>query len=320
MVFSPEVVHGPALQGEAMETDKASMTALGVAYLRAWHFRHHEPKVFSDSCAWDLITDEERESFNEIVLEAFARYRPGEVSDDRELTLDRAIAWYAATSLVVARSAFSERRLRQALERGVDQYVIVGAGMDTFSVREAQLMSRLRVFEVDHPATQAFKRERAKLADFSFSDNLYFAPADFERDTVADALAGTPFDSGKRSFFAWHGVTMYLTKAAIAATLDSIKSVAPTGSEIVFDYWDERGFDPQQRSQEVSDMFDLVAGFGEPFVSGFAPQTIPAVLGKHGFELIEDMGPEEQMRQFFAGREDGIRPFEIARIAHARVI
>jgi O-methyltransferase involved in polyketide biosynthesis len=66
-------------------------------------------------------------------------------------------------------------------------------------------------------------------------------------------------------------------------------------------------------------MFDLVASFGEPLVSGFEPQAMPAELGKHGFELIEDMGPEEQMQQFFAGREDGIRPFEIARIAHARV-
>jgi methyltransferase (TIGR00027 family) len=301
-----------------METDKASSTALGVAYLRAWHFRHHEPKVFCDSLAWDLITDDEREAFNEIVLDAFARYRPEEVGGDRLQTLNRAIAWYAATSLVVARSAFSEQCLREAIDRGVDQYVIVGAGMDTFAVREPQLLSRIRVFEVDHPATQAFKRERARLANLALPDNLYFAPADFEHETVATVLSRTPFDAGRPSFFAWHGVTMYLTRRAIAATLDSIKSIAPPGSEIVFDYWDAAGFDAEHRAREVSDMFELVASFGEPFVTGFVPASMPAQLAGHGFTLLEDMGPEEQMRRFFAGRDDGIRPFEIARIARAR--
>jgi methyltransferase (TIGR00027 family) len=291
-----------------------------VAYLRAYHFRHHEPKVFSDSCAWELISDEERESFNEVVLEAFARYRPEQVSDDRSVTLDRAVAWYAATSLVVARSAFSEQCLREAVDRGVDQYVIVGAGMDTFAVREPQLASRIRVFEVDHPATQTFKRERAALANFALPDNLYFAPADFERETVATALSRMPFDAGKPSFFAWHGVTMYLTRRAIAATLDSIRSIASPGSEIVFDYWDAAGFDVQHRAREVSDMFELVASFGEPFVTGFLPDAMPAELAGHGFMLLEDMGPEEQMRRYFAGRDDGIRPFDIARIARARVV
>jgi O-methyltransferase involved in polyketide biosynthesis len=112
---------------------------------------------------------------------------------------------------------------------------------------------------------------------------------------------------------------MYLTKDAIAATLDSIRSIAPSGSEIVFDYWDAAGFDPQRRSQETSDMFDLVASFGEPFVSGFDPAAMPAELARHGFELLADIGPDEQMQRFFSDSEDGLRPFEIARIAHARV-
>jgi len=295
------------------------MTALGVAYLRAWHCRNHEPKVFSDSHAWDLIAEDEREAFNEMVLEAFARYRPEEVSDDRALTLNRAMAWYAGTSLVVARSAYSEQCLREAIDRGVDQYVIVGAGMDTFAVREPEIVSRIHVFEVDHPATQVFKRARVSLASFDLPANLSFAPADFERETVATALSRTPFDAGRPSFFAWHGVTMYLTRRAIAATLDAIRSIAPQGSEIVFDYLDAAGFDPQHRSHEVSDMFELVASFGEPFVTGFVPADLPAELAVHGFTLLEDLGPDEQMRRFFMGREDGIRPFEIARIAHARV-
>jgi methyltransferase (TIGR00027 family) len=302
-----------------MVTDKASMTALGVAYLRAWHCRRHEPKVFSDTCAWDLITDEERDGFADIVLDAFARHRPDRVSDDRSETLDRAVAWYAATSLVVARSAFSEQCLRDAIDRGVDQYVIVGAGMDTFAVREPAIASRIRIFEIDHPATQAFKRERTAFANHALPANLYFAPADFERDTVATALSRTPFDADRPGFFAWHGVTMYLTGQAIAATLESISGIAAPGSEIVFDYWDAIGFDPFKRSREVSDMFELVAGFGEPFVSGFEPAELGQVLAKHGFALIEDLGPQEQMQKFFEGRADGIRPFDIARIAHARV-
>lgn len=302
-----------------METDKASTTALGVAYLRAHHCKRHEAKVFADTLAWELLTANERQFFNDIVITELEKNGPEHVTDDPVATLDRAVARYPVTALVVARSAVSEQRLGEAIARGVDQYVIVGAGMDTFAFREPELGKRVRVFEIDHPATQAFKRQRATEARLELPSHLYFAPADFERDSVASALASTPFEARRPSFFAWHGVTMYLTPTAISATLGSIRSVAAPGSEIVFDYFDEHAFDPAQRSKETNDLFDLVAGFGEPFVSGFAPKALPLELAKHGLSLVEDLGPEEQARRFFAGRNDGMRPLDIGRIAHARV-
>ena len=112
---------------------------------------------------------------------------------------------------------------------------------------------------------------------------------------------------------------MYLTRDAISASLESIRSVAAPGSEIVFDYWDAFAFDPAKRSKETSALFDLVAGFGEPFVSGFEPKDLSSELATRGFSLVEDIGPDEQTRRFFNGRKDGMRPLEIARIAHARV-
>ncbi len=302
-----------------MEADKASMTALSVAYLRAYHCKRQEPKIFSDTVAWQLLTEDERRSFNDILISELERNSPEQVTDDPVATLDRAVARYPVTSLVVARSAISERRLREAIARGVDQYVIVGAGMDTFAFREPELCERIHVFEIDHPATQAFKRQRVTEARLELPAHLYFAPADFERDSVASALTNAPFDARRPSFFAWHGVTMYLTRNAISATLDSIRSVAAPGSEIVFDYLDECAFDPAKRSKETSDLFDLVASFGEPYVSGFEPEVLPSELAAHGFSLVEDVGPDEQARRFFAGRKDGMRPLEIARIAHARV-
>jgi len=302
-----------------MEAHKASTTALGVAYLRAYHCKRHEPKIFSDTRAWQLLTEDERQSFNEMLITELEKNRPEYVTGDPVATLDRAVAHYPATALVVARSAISEQRLKEAIARGVDQYVIVGAGMDTFALREPELCERVRVFEIDHPATQAFKRQRATEARFEAPSHLHFAPADFERDSVASALASTPFDARRPSFFAWHGVTMYLTHNAISSALDSIRRVAAPDSEIVFDYWDEYAFDPAKRSKETSDLFDLVASFGEPFVSGFEPKVLPSELAAHGFSLVEDIGPDEQARRFFAGRKDGMRPLEFARIAHARV-
>lgn len=302
-----------------MEADKASTTALGVAYLRAYHCKRHEPKIFSDTCAWQLLTEEERRFFSDILLAELQKSGPEDVTDDPVATLDRAAARYPTTALVVARSAISEQRLKEAIARGVDQYVIVGAGMDTFAFREPELSERVRIFEIDHPATQSFKRQRATEARFELPPHLYFAPADFERDSVASALANTPFDARRPSFFAWHGVTMYLTQDAISASLASIRSVAAPGSEIVFDYWDASAFDPTERSKETSALFDLVASFGEPFVSGFAPKDLSSELAMRGFSLVEDVGPDEQARRFFTGRRDGMRPLEIARIAHARV-
>lgn len=302
-----------------MVKDKASRTALSVAYLRAYHYKRQEPKIFSDTFAWQLLTENERQSFNDILISELEQNNPEQVSNDPVTTLDRAVARYPVTPLVIARSAFSEQCLREAIARGVDQYVIVGAGMDTFTFREPELSKRIHVFEIDHPATQAFKRQRLAEARLELPACLHFVSADFERDSVASALASAPFDARRPSFFAWHGVTMYLTRNAILATLDSIRSVAAPGSEIVFDYIDERAFDQAKRSKEISNLFDVVASFGEPFVSGFEPKDLPSELATHGFSLIEDIGSDEQASLFFAGRKDGMRPMEIGHIVRARV-
>jgi len=190
---------------------------------------------------------------------------------------------------IAARSACAERILSESVEaRGVRQVVVLGAGLDTLAYRHG-LGDRVRVFEVDHPATQAWKRRRLAEAAIDAPPSLVFAPADFERQDLADALPAAGFDPAQRSFFIWLGVVPYLTRSAITATLRMIAGL-PGGGEVVFDY----GEPPERLSGEVRTRYDeraaRVAAMGEPFLTAFDPDALRAELEALGFQEIEDVG------------------------------
>ena len=191
---------------------------------------------------------------------------------------------------IAARSQFAESTLAAGVEgRGVRQLVVLGAGLDTFAYRNP-FAGRLRVFEVDHPATQAWKRRRLSEAGIAEPEGLVFAPVDFERDRLLDGLTAAGFDPALRTFFTWLGVTPYLTEAAVFATLGVIGAL-PGGAEVVFDYSDP----PETRSAEAQAQHAAraarVAAIGEPWLSHFEPATLHAQLGALGFAAIEDLGP-----------------------------
>ena len=208
---------------------------------------------------------------------------------------------------------------RWAPEKGISQYVIVGAGLDTFALRRLDLRNRLRVFELDHPVTQTLKRNRLVQAALVPPPNLHFCPTDFERESVASSLSRSPHDPAIPTFFSWSDVAIYLTPEAISNTLKSIRSVAAPGSEIVMDYADSALFLPENQSPAMRAVFNRAQSFGEPFISGFDPRTSPEELAALGFELLEDLDREGQEARYFAGRADGRRPVEFAHFAHARL-
>ncbi len=221
--------------------------------------------------------------------------------------------------VVLARARFTEERLADAMRDGTAQYVIIGAGLDTFALRRSDLRGRLRVIEIDHPATQAFKRGRIRDAGLELPPNLHFAPADLEKESLAEVLPRTPYDPSRTAFFSWLGVTMYLTDEAIRATLRSLRRTAVPGSQLVFDYLDRAVFDPGNPSPARARLFEIVRRVGEPMIFGFDPSALDAELAEEGFRLLEDLGPEAQKDLYYGNRTDGLQPTAAARLARAAV-
>jgi methyltransferase (TIGR00027 family) len=202
---------------------------------------------------------------------------------------------------IAARSRFAEESLADAVVRGVRQYVVLGAGLDTFAHRNPFGEVGLRVFEVDHPATQTWKRERLAAARLATPASLTFAPVDFERQTLAEGLASAGFDLKAPTYFSWLGVTVYLTRAAVAETLAFI-AARPAGSEVVFDYGEPVSSYPPEQQPFQAARLARMAAMGEPWLTRFTPGEIEAELRALGFDTLEDLGPAEISRRFH-GRE-----------------
>jgi methyltransferase (TIGR00027 family) len=201
---------------------------------------------------------------------------------------------------VVARSRIAEEALALGVgARGVGQLVVLGAGLDTFAYRNP-FGERLKVFEVDHPATQAWKRRRLGEAGIAVPDSLIYAPVDFERENLSGQLAEAGLDPNVRTFFTWLGVVPYLTREAIGSTLSQI-AAHPGGAEVVFDYGEPREtIDPALRRQ-YEERAARVAAAGEPFLSYFVPAELHAELRALGFERIDDLDTPAMLARLLGG-------------------
>lgn len=264
-----------------MEQAIASRTALSVALRRAAHQIHDSPLVFNDPIAVAILGATYAEEL---------RRTP--------LRLDRPFS-IALRAFLVARSRYAEDNLRSAVENGVDQYVLLGAGLDTFAYRNPY--ARLRVFEVDHPATQQWKRELLQRNNIAIPECITYTPVDFERQSLAEQLCDAGFNSHAPAFFAWLGVVPYLTLEAFRATLSFI-SAQPPGSGLTLDYGQPRAVLPLLERLGHDSLASRVEKAGEPFRLFFTPAEIAAELSR--FHSIEDLGATEINARYFGGRTD----------------
>jgi methyltransferase (TIGR00027 family) len=244
-----------------------SQTAFAVASYRAAHQVLEGAAIFEDPLALAIIG-----------ADPSAFFENPEFHESR-----RGIRFF-----VVARSRIAEDAVRRGVEeRHVTQLVVLGSGLDTYAYRNP-FEGRLKVFEVDHPATQAWKRHRLTEAGITIPPSLTYAPVDFERDSLTDQLAAAGLDPNARTFFTWLGVVPYLTGEAIASTLSQIAS-HPGGGEVVFDYSEPReDIDPELRAHHA-ERAARVASVGEPFLSFFRPEDLHAQLSDAGFSEIDDL-------------------------------
>jgi methyltransferase (TIGR00027 family) len=204
---------------------------------------------------------------------------------------------------VVIRSRHAEDRLQAAVSRGVDQYVILGAGYDTFAWRQPEWTHALRIFEIDHPASQAAKRDRLSAVGLGQPENLIFAAVDFEHETLRDGLARAGFDFSRPAFVSCLGVLMYLTEAAAYGVFDFVRTLAP-GSEIVATFRSARD------GEEVgaSPLAQAAAAVGEPWLSQFDPFALQAKLLADGFSVVDLVSGAELEVRYALKRRDGIAP------------
>jgi methyltransferase (TIGR00027 family) len=271
-----------------MQTGTPSRTALRVATVRAAHGLLDDPVIFDDPLALRILGPE---------AEAALRADPNQHNDPMSRGLRAAL---------VVRSRVAEEELARAARQGVRQYVVLGAGLDTFAYRNPYAERGLRVFEIDHPATQEWKRDCLGAAGIAVPDSLTFAPVDFEQGgTLAGALAAAGFDRAAPTCFSWLGVTIYLTEEAVFGTLGWIAGSAP-GSSVTFDFREplER-LNPVERSI-TERVMAWAAEAGEPWIAAFGPEALRARLLELGFARAEALLPDALNRLYLPNRADGL--------------
>jgi len=265
-----------------MDEARPSRTALRVAMRRAAHQIYDAPPlVFADPYAVRILG---REYMPEVERTQFKISKPFSVG---------------LRAFLVARSRYTEDLLANAVGNGVTQYVLLGAGLDTFAHRSPHLA--LHVFEVDHPATQQWKHELLAKNGIGEPDRLTYVPVDFEHQQLATQLAAAGHDAAKPTFFAWLGVVPYLTREAFRSTLALIAS-SPAGSGVVMDYGQPRSALPLLEQLAHDSLASRVKLAGEPFQLFFTPKEMADELAS--FRSIEDLDSAELNSRYFANRKD----------------
>ena len=282
----------------AVVTRPASQTALTAAAARAAHLIvDAEPTIFADPLAAPLLGERADEFL------AYHRLH------GTHLVLA------GARTQVVCRSRYTEDRLAEAVARGTGQYVILGAGLDTFAYR-SPLAHRVRTFEVDHPSSQADKRARVTAA--GLSGPVSYVDVDFETDDLLSRLVGKGLDPHRPTLVSWLGVSMYLAAHAVARTAAVIGRLAP-GTELILDYM----LPPELRDEAGQSYVDQVAPVseqrGEPWRSYFSPDAMADLLRRAGFATSDHIGQPQMVPAALWDRTDALHPARLATIAHATV-
>lgn len=281
--------------------------------MRAAHWLlDDEPKILRDDLALGLSGLENAAALQPMIDVMQAKFAE-RISPDLARSLVRYLCAYTAL-----RSRYTEDELRKAIARGVTQYVILGAGLDSFAYCRQDPSDTIRIFEVDYPATQQWKRARLHELGVDLPPNLTFVPVDFEKQRLIASLHVEGYRPQDPTFFSWLGVVPYLTEEAIFRTLREIASAAP-GSEIVFDYM----LPPALLAEEARQAWALlgadIAARGEPLRSFFAPDSLAARIKELGFTHVWDLSVEEVFARYFAGHADGFRTLHGMHLLKSRV-
>jgi methyltransferase (TIGR00027 family) len=205
---------------------------------------------------------------------------------------------------VVVRSRYTEDALERSISDGCRQYVILGAGLDSWALRHET--PGVSVFELDHPATQGWKQARIRARLGSLPSHLVLIPIDFERQDIAQVLRGREFDPEARAFGSWLGTIYYLTRGAIEATFTSLAKVCAPGSRVVFDYFQPKSTMSPAELQLFEVLDEGGTRRGEPLQTLLDPEDVTGILQSAGFHVLEDLSASEIRRRYVYQRSDGL--------------
>jgi len=290
--------------------------------MRAIHTRADPKPLIFDPWGDRLVPEEARRAIESIALAKMPEPEDVTAGVEPASHVDAFLRANPAYTNVITRARFSEEALLTAVSSGVRQYVLVGAGFDSFALRAPVEAQHLEIFEVDHPATQSLKRMRLAECGLSVSPRVHFVSADLAVERLEEVLLNAGFSRELPAFFSWLGVTMYLTQAANLAALSAIAGCASRGSELVFNYIDQAAFGGTDRdpSPDFVEVQRVVTAMGEPFVSGFHPATLAADLRAVGLQLEEDVGEPALVGAYDPMNINSLRPVAELHTARARVL
>jgi methyltransferase (TIGR00027 family) len=289
-----------------METSHAvpgqpSRSALTAAAARAAHLIvDGQPAIFADTLAAALLGDQAEE------LIAYHERRGTHP------------VLVGARVQVTCRGRYAEDALARAVRAGVTQYVLLGAGLDSFAYRDGPLAGRVRVFEVDHPASQEFKRAALAAAGVEVPDSVRYVPADLARDPLIQCLAAAGFDAAAPAVIAWLGVTMYLAAEAVAETLAAVAGLAP-GTELIADYLLPEGERDEAGALYGALVAQASAEQGEPWRSCFTPDQMADLAGRAGFGAVRAVSQRDTIPAELWQRADSLCPARLAVLFHGTV-
>ena len=282
-----------------MEDGSPSQTALMVAVLRAHHCHFApEPKILKDTTALPLSGMADLDAVKDYkngVIEFFSGLSSRETAESFVQQI---------SDSVCMRSRLVEERLTKARKQGLEQLVILGAGLDSTAYRFTEQLNGLPVFEIDHPATQHWKKTRLTECNINLPDNLKFVGFDFENQTLAEALEAGGVHSNAVTMFTWLGVQMYLTPATVQATL-AVLGKFPPGSQLIMDFAMPDATHPDEQLQDpVGELNRVVSEMGEPFESTYTEQELETCLKEAGFSDVSFYTVERILDSFLNGNRD----------------
>lgn len=301
-----------------MKKGESSVTSLISAFGRSYHSQFDTPKIFNDYIAKDLISEKEFNDIKENMVQGIHFFNK-DIAQEFEGNTEEILKWITQVQLspiALSRAAYCEKVLLNEVTLGLTQYVILGAGLDTFSFRHPELENSLEIFEIDHPATQEFKKQRLDKANLKIPSNLHFVSMDFTKKLSYQNLIDKGFDNNK-TFFSLLGVSYYLTKEEVSSLIDYLFTKVPPGSSIVFDYADEKLFEEKGASNRVENMVKMASIGGEPMKSCFSYFEIEKMLEKSGLLIYEHLSPAQIHELYFKNRNDYLSAFETIHYIHA---
>jgi len=283
-----------------LDDHRESITSKLCAFARAWHSNKARDQIFDDYLAYDFMGIDEYQEIYELIQRGFqegGKLNPPEY-------VDHIVNEYLSP-IPLSRADFCEKRLESyTKEHGEIQYVILGAGNDTYSFRCGN--NNIRIFEIDHPMTQASKLRKIRRLKWNIPDNVKFVSVDFEKERMGEKLLDVGFDPSKKAFFSILGVSYYLTLPVFTDTISQISDLSCMGSALAFDFPLRTG----ESSPRVKWLEQLTHSLGEEMRGGFTYQEISRLLFFLGFQIDEYLDPKAVQAHYFSGRADGLRAFE----------